>query len=371
MIQIVKVQSSADLKEFIRFPFKLYKGNPHWVPELDKSERDNLKNNPALEFCKTQYWLAKKDGNTVGRIAGIINQQEVETAGKVIARFGWLDFIEDEEVSMQLLTTAEEWAKNHGAVAIHGPLGFTDLDKQGMLTEGFDRLSTIATLYNYPYYPEHLEKLGYSKSAEWFEFEIDVPDSLPDRVVEFAKKIGERYQLRELPAKKSNDYKPYIPQIFDILNEAYADLYGYVLLDDQQIKFYADQYFGFINPDFITVIVDDDDQVVAFGVTMPSFSRAFQKSNGKLFPFGFIHLLKAMKKNDRADFYLIGIRKEYQRKGVTALMFTKIYNGFKKFGIRKVETNPELENNLHIQNIWKDYDPRNHKKRRCYIKDLS
>jgi hypothetical protein len=278
--------------------------------------------------------------------------------------------VDDTEVSRELIGVAETWAASEGMKYIHGPMGFTDMDKQGMLIEGFNKVGTIATLYNYPYYPEHLENLGYSKSADWLEFEITTPDTLPDRVTEFARIVGERYQLRELNARSAKDYKPYIPQIFDLLNEAYSDLYGFVLLNEKQVKFYADQYFGFIIPDFITVILDASDKVVAFGVTMPSFSEAFQKCKGRLFPFGFLHLLKAMKRNNRADFYLIGIRQEYQKKGVTAMMFLKIYQGFRKFGIKKIETNPELEYNTAIQNIWKDYNPQNHKKRRCYRKEL-
>jgi GNAT superfamily N-acetyltransferase len=371
MTTIHEVHSKRDLKAFIKFPLKLYKNNPYWVPELNQSEMDNLGKNPAFDHCEKKYWLAKKEGKVVGRIAGIINKLENEKTGDAFARFGWLDFEDDPEVSKKLIETVEQWAAENGMTKIHGPLGFTDLDNEGMLIEGFKELGTLAALYNYPYYPEHLEKYGYEKSVDWVEFEIDVPDSVPERIESFAKKVADRYQLRNLEAKRSKDLRPYIRPIFDLINDTYSELYGVVELTEKQIDFYAEQYFGFINANFISVILNAEDEVVGFGITMPSLSTALQKSRGRLFPFGFIHILRAMKKNDRADFYLIGIRKDFQRRGVHILMFDKILKAFHKFGIKKVETNPELENNTQIQAIWKDYHPRQHKRRRCFIKKLA
>lgn len=370
-VVIKEVKSRKQRRQFLNFPFELYKGNPYWVPELLTADIQSLWKNPALEFCKTRYFIASQNGKTVGRIAAIINQKEIEKTGKSLARFGWVDFVDDPQVSAALFGAAEAWAKSEGAEAIHGPLGFTDLDREGMLIEGFEELGTIATYYNYPYYKAHMERLGYAKSIDWVEFEIDVPDQVDTRVSEFSKKIAQRYKIRELGATHKNQFKPFIPKIFELLDEAYAGLYGTVPLTEKQVKFYADQYFGFINPGFVAVVLNEHDELVGFGITMPSLSRAFQKAKGRLFPFGFIHLLKALKKNDRADFYLIAVRKDYQQKGVQALMFDKIWNNFIRFGIKKVETNPELENNSAVQALWSKYHPRQHKRRRCFIKDLS
>jgi GNAT superfamily N-acetyltransferase len=371
MVQIAEANSNREVKKFIRFPFRLYKNNPYWVPDFVQGDFVTLKKNPALEFCKTKYFLARKDGQIAGRIAGIINELENEKTREKLARFGWVDFTDDAEVSAALFRAVEQWAASEGMTAIHGPLGFTDLDREGLLIEGFDEPGTLATIYNHPYYQSHFEQNGYEKSTDWVEYEIEVPEEVSDRVNGFAKKIAARYHLREAEAKRPKDFKPYIPAIFKLLNEAYKDIYGFVTLNEKQIKFYSDQYFGFINPDFVSVILNEKDELVGFGITMPSFSRALQKSKGRLFPFGFIHLLRAMKKNDRADFYLIAVRDDYQKKGVNALIFNKIWNSFIKFGIRKIETNPELETNTAVQAMWQGYNPRNHKRRRCFIKQLS
>ena len=371
MVQIAEANSNRDVKKFIKFPFRLYKNSPYWVPDFVQGDFVTLKKNPALEFCKTKYFLARKDGQIVGRIAGIINELENERTGKKLARFGWVDFTDDAEVPAALFRAVEQWAASEGMTAIHGPLGFTDLDREGLLIEGFDKLGTLATIYNHPYYQAHFEQNGYTKSIDWVEYEIEVPDTVSDRVNEFARKIAGRSHLRELRPRKAKDFKPYIPAIFNLLNQAYQHLYGFVPLNDKQIKFYADQYFGFINPDFVSVILNEEDKLVGFGITMPSFSIALQKSKGRLFPFGFLHLLKAMKKNDRADFYLIAVDPAYQKKGVNALIFNKIWNSFIKFGIKKIETNPELETNTAVQAMWQGYHPRNHKRRRCFIKQLS
>ena len=369
MITIHEVSSRSDLMKFIKFPFSLYSDNPFWVPPIIYDEIVTLKKNPAFEHCKKCYWIAKRDDKVVGRIAGIINRAENKKTGKAYARFGWLDFIDDPDVSKSLITTVEDWARQQGSTQIHGPLGFTDMDKEGMLVDGFDELGTFATLYNYPYYLPHLESLGYQKSTDWVEYEIKVPERIPQRMSEFAAKVAERFGLRHLEATRS-ELKPYAPQIFKLLNSAYSDLYGFVELTEKQIKFYTEQYFTFIKPDFVSIILNKEGGVIAFGLTMPSLSIAVQKAKGRLIPFGFFHILKALRKNDRADFYLIAIDKEYQRKGVHIMIFEKILKSYQKFGIVKVETNPELENNSQVQAIWKDYNPRNHKRRRCFIKNL-
>jgi hypothetical protein len=371
MITIEEVQTNKQLRDFIKFPFSLYANNPYWIPPLIHDEKVTLKKNPAFLHCEKKYWIAKKEGKIAGRIAGIINHPENKGVDVQYARFGWLDFVDDPAVSQALLQQVENWAKEHHLTHVHGPLGFTDMDKQGLLIEGFDELGTFATLYNHPYYLDHLHANGYEKSADWFEFEITVPEKMTDRIRDFSAKIAERYGLKNLQAKKASEIKPYAKKVFDLINEAYSQLYGFIQLNEQQVKFYTDQYFTFINPEFISLIVNEKDELIAFGLTMPSLSKALQKAKGKLFPLGFIHVLRALKKNDRADFYLIAIRKDFQKKGVHVMIFEKILNSFLKFGIKKVETNPELETNIQIQAIWKDYAPRNHKKRRCFIKQLS
>lgn len=369
MVTIHEASSRSELLDFIKFPFKLYEGNPCWVPPIIYDEVVTLRKNPAFEHCDKCYWVAKKAGKIVGRIAGIVNRAENEKTGKTYARFGWLDFVDDQDVSHALIKTVEDWARQKGMTQIHGPLGFTDMDKEGMLIEGFDELGTFATLYNYPYYLDHLEAAGYQKSTDWVEYEIEVPKHIPERMSEFAAKVAERFGVRHLEATRS-ELKPYAPQIFKLLNSAYSHLYGFVELTEKQIKFYTDQYFTFIKPDFVSLILDKEGQVIAFGLTMPSLSKAVQKAKGRLLPFGFIHILGALRKNDRADFYLIAIDKEYQRKGVHIMIFEKILKNYQRFGIQKVETNPELETNTQVQAIWKDYNPRNHKRRRCFIKNL-
>jgi hypothetical protein len=370
MVEISEVKTSRELRAFVKFPFRLYEGSPYWVPPLIRDEVTTLQNNPAFEHCIKKYWLAKRDGQIVGRIAGIINHAENKKFGSSTARFGWIDFIDDREVSTALFETVENWAREQSANHIHGPLGFTDLDKEGLLVEGFEELGTFATIYNHPYYPAHFEARGYKKSVDWVEYEMHSPKEMPPRIVEFSKKVQDRYGLRQLQATKPSEVKPYAGQVFQLLNEAYGNLYGFVELTEKQIQFYTDQYFSYINPEFVSVILNEQDVVVAFGVSMPSLSRPVQKAKGRLFPFGFMHILQAMKKNDRADLYLIATRSEYRSKGVHVLIFEKILTAFLKFGIKTVETNPELETNLQVQAIWKEFDRRQHKRRRCYAKEL-
>jgi len=329
-VELKEVVTKADLKKFIKFPYKHYSGNNYWVPPLLMDEYRNLdkEKNPALEFCEANYWLAYKNNEIVGRIVGIINKRYNEKVGKKIARFGYVEFIDDEEVSRKLFETVELWAKEKGCEAIHGPLGFTDMDPEGMLIEGFEELPTIATIYNYPYYPVHVEKYGYKKDIDWLEYELVPPGDIPEKVERIAKAALERYHLKMLEVKKAKDLLPYAHEIFQVLNEAYENIYGFVPLSEKQIDLYVKQYFGFIKPGFVPVVLNEKGEVVAFGITMPSLSKAFQKAKGRLFPFGFIHILKALKKNDRVDLYLTGVRPDYQDKGVNAIMMyemNKIY----------------------------------------------
>jgi GNAT superfamily N-acetyltransferase len=349
----------------------LYKKNKYWIPPLLMDERKTLdwKKNPAFEHCRVKYWMAKRDGKAVGRIAGIINEKYVQKWGHKHCRFGWFDFIDDIEVSKTLLDTVEAWARENGMAAVHGPLGFTDMDREGMLIEGFDELGTMATLYNHPYYPQHMEKLGYGKDIDWVEFEVKTPKEIPEKVLRLQKLVLERSKLRIVEGKKKK-LRPYAKKMFDLINETYADLYGFVTLTDKQIDVYIDQYFDFIHPDYVRFITDQEDNLIAFGIGMPSLSRALQRSRGRLFPFGFIHLLWALKFPKYIDFLLVAVRPDYQARGITALLMTEMTKNALENGILGAETNVELETNTQVQAIWKHYDARQHKRRRCYIKSL-
>ena len=372
-IQIKEVVTKQDLKQFIKFPFNLYSKNKYWIPPLIGEEQKNFskEKNPAFEFCESCLWIAQSDHKVVGRIAGIINKRYNEKIGKNVARFGYVDFIDDEEVSLKLFSTAESWARAKGCSSIHGPLGFTDMDPEGMLVEGFEEYGTIATIYNFPYYPMHAEKHGYQKDIDWIEYELLTPKSIPDKVEKLAQAVAERYSLKVLEVNNQKQLLPYAHEIFHVLNSAYENIYGFVQLTEKQIDLYVKQYFGFIKPGFVPVILNNKNEVVGFGITMPSLSLAFQKAKGRLFPFGFIHLLRAVKKNDRADLYLTGVRPDYQDKGVNAMLMYEVTKVFINQKIIWVESNPELETNMKVRAQWRFYEGRQHKRRRCYIKNLS
>lgn len=371
-IQIKEVTSLKELKSFINFPFELYRGNLYWVPNLVFDDLNTLRRdkNPAFEYCQARYWLAFQQGKIVGRVAAILNHRHVEKWKQPYMRFGWIDFIDDPAVSAALMQTVEAWAKEAGMTAVHGPLGFSDLDREGMLVEGFDELSTLATIYNYPYYPAHLEKLGYTKDTDWMEYEITVSPKPNETIARIADISLRRNKLHLLDVHNKKDLLPYTKELFHVLEEAYQDLYGFVPLTEKQVDAYIKQYFDFVTPDLVPMVLDKDGHMVAFGIVMPSLSRALQKAHGELFPFGFIYLLKALRKNDRADLYLVGVKKEYQGKGVNAILMNKIHRVFAKLGVTKVETNPELETNNNVQGQWKYYEKRQHKRRRVFIKHI-
>ena len=372
MLEIREVKTTADLKKFIRFPHDLYSKSPYWVPPLMLDEMSTLRHdkNPAFEYCEARLWLAYKDGRIAGRIAGIINHKFIEKWGEKNARFGWVDFIDDVEVSGLLFRTVEEWAISKGMERVHGPLGFCDMDREGMLIEGFNELGMLITNYNYPYYPEHLEKLGFCKDVDWVEYEVKVPECIPERIEKINDTVLKRLNLRIVNAKKSKDFVPYIKGIFQLINEAYKDLYGVVPLTDRQVDAYTKQYFGFVNVDYVRVILDENNKVAAFGIAMPSLSKAMRKSKGRLMPLGFMYILRALKKNDCIDLYLVAVRPELQSKGINALLLTEINKSAVRNGILKAETGPELESNTKVQALWKHYETRQHKKRRCYIKHM-
>lgn len=367
-VQIIQVTSEKQLLDFIKFPMMLYKNNQNFVPSLINDEKNiwNPKENPALAYSEAKQFLAYKNGKIAGRIAVLINHKEAQELGIEKVRFGWLDFIDDAEVSEALLNEAIKLAQEKGLKKIEGPMGFTNLDKAGMLTYGFDKLATMIGIYNAPYYAVHLENLGLTKEKEWVEYEIVFPEQLPEKVEKFSKLIAEKYQLETIKFGSKEDILPLVEPMFKLLDETYKNLSTYTPISDEQIQHYKEKYFGLIDKDYIICIKDKNDQLISFAITMPSYSRALQKSKGKLLPFGWWHFLNAGRKNDRANFYLIGIHPEYQRRGVTAIIFKEIYEIFKKKGVKFLETNPELEENKNIQLLWQDYHPVNHKRRRTY-----
>jgi GNAT superfamily N-acetyltransferase len=372
-IEIKKVESKKDLKKFIRLPYKIFKGNPYWVPLLEFDELNTLdkKKNPAFEYCDAEYWLAYKDGEIVGRIAGILNKKSNETWKQKHVRFGWVDFVEDFEVAKALFDTVENWARDKGMTHVHGPLGFTDMDHEGMLVKGFDQLSSIASIYNHPYYPEYLEKLGYKKDIDWVQYKIKVPQEIPEKVKKYAEWVTKRYNLTIVKVKKPKELLPYAKGMFETMNKAFSVLYSYVELTPKQIDYYIKQYFSFINPDFVNLVVDENKNVVAFAVTIPSLSKGMQKANGHLLPFGWYHILKSMKTYDIAEMLLIGVHPDYQKRGVPAIIHYEMHKTYLKYGVKYAITSHQLENNKIALNLWDMYpDKEQHIRRRAYIKEL-
>lgn len=372
-ITIKKVTTKKELKDFIRFNYELYKGNQYSVPDLydDMLNTFSKEKNAAFEFCEADYFLAYKDGKLVGRIAGIINNKANEVWNKKEVRFGWIDFIDDLEVSKALLDTVAEWGKSRGMIQLQGPLGFTDFDAEGMLVEGYDQLSTMATIYNYPYYPEHMEKLGFEKDADWVEYKIYIPDAIPEKHQRISDLIQRKYNLE---IKKYTSSKAianeYGQQIFELMNEAYSQLYGFSPLSQGQIQQYIKMYLPIVDLKMITLITDAGGTLVGVGISMPSLSIALQKAKGKMLPFGWYYLLKALflKKPKVLDLLLVAIKPEYQNKGVNALLFSDLIPVYQKMGFEYAESNPELEMNGKVQAQWEYFKTEQHKRRRAFIK---
>ena len=372
MITIVEAITKKQLKIFIKFPFSLYKNHPNWVPPLvnDELETFDKSKNPAFESAEAQFYLAYRGNEVVGRIAAIINWDEVNNQQKKKIRFGWWDVIDDVEVTKALLEKVYELGKKNNLDYVEGPMGFSNLDKVGVVTEGFDEKGSMITWYNYPYYADHLETLGYVKEKEYLENKFPFENVKPELFYKVQELIKMRYQLTPLNFTKTKDILPYVDKMFDLFNSSYENLSSFVAITDVQKEYFKKKYIGFINPEYIKFIEDKDQNLVAFSIVMPSFSEALQKANGKLFPFGFYHLLKAKKESKEVLFYLIGIRPDYQSKGVTAIIFNEYYNVFKEKGIKNCIRTPELEDNVAIQSIWKHFDPVVFRRRRTYKKEL-
>ncbi len=374
-IEIIKVDSKALLKQFVRFNYDLYKDNQYAVPELYEDAMNTLckDRNAAFDFCEADYFLALREGKIVGRVAAIINHKANEKWGIKAARFGWIDFIDDKEVSAALIGAVEQWARQRGMQELQGPLGFTDLDREGMLVDGFDRLGTMATIYNYPYYPRHMEALGFEKDVDWIEFLIKVPDRNWDKAERLSAIVARKYKLRTVQCKSRSELsKRYGKALFELVNECYAPLYGFSPLSDKQIEQIIKQYIPVIDLRLISLVVDENDDLVAIGVTLASLSRALQKAKGRLFPFGWFYLAKALffSRPERLDFLLVAIKPFYQNKGVMALLFNDLMPRYIAMGFKDVETNPELETNNKVQAQWDSFEKEQHKRRRAYKKTL-
>ena len=375
-ITIKKVSTKRELKKFIRFNYRMYKGNPYSVPDLydDMLNTFNKRKNAAFEFCEADYFLAYQDDKIVGRVAAIINNRANEKWGCKNVRFGWIDFIDDPEVSSALIKTVEDWGKERGMTHIAGPLGFTDFDAEGMLIEGFDQLSTMATIYNHPYYPVHMEKLGFEKDADWVEYKIYIPDAIPDKHKRISELIQRKYNLKikkYTPGKKIA--KDYGQEIFELMNEAHSPLYGYSPLTQRQINQYVKMYLPILDLRMVTLITDADDKLVCVGISMPSLAEALQKSHGRLLPLGWFYLLKALFMKRRAkmlDLLLVAVKPEYQNKGVNALLFSDLIPVYQKLGFIFAESNPELELNGKVQAQWDYFETQQHKRRRAFIKEI-
>ena len=366
-IEIKEARSKKEMKKFVRFATNLYEGNDCFCPPLEFDELNTLnpKKNPAFEVCETIYFLAYKDGKIAGRIAGIINHRANEAWSVKKTRFGWFDFIDDMEVSKALLDAVAAWGKSKGMSTLNGPVGFTDLDHEGLMVEGFE--------YNYPYYIKHFEAYGLTKETDWIEFRIYPPKEVPERLERISKIVMDKYKLRVDKIKSSKELvKKYGYTFFDVVDEAYQPLYNYSPLTEKQKKYYAKMYFPLLNYDFATIIVNEKDEIVGVGVGMPSLSEALRKSKGKLFPFGFIPLLKALRSKKITDFdlLLIAVRPDYQNKGVNAIFFHDQIKYFIQYGVKHVETTSILETNAKNQANFEYFEKILHKRRRAYIKEL-
>ncbi len=371
-VTIKEVQSKRQLKSFVYFPYWLYGDNKYWVPPMVKDEFDtfNKKKNPIYTSADLKLLLAYKDRRIAGRVAILAHYDELEKEGKI--RFGWLDFEDDKAVSTALFEAVEEAAKELKATRIEGPLGFSDLDRAGMLIEGFEEDNNMTTWYNAPYYQRHYELNGFTKLKDWVEYQYKVPKAVPEKIVRMANLVETRYSLRELPIKNKADMRKASVQVLKLMGDTYKKLYNYVPLTEKQMEFYAEQFLNFLPPQNVMVLVDVDDRFVAFAVTMPSLIEAARKTKGHLYPLGFLRFLHAMKHSKTVELLLIGVHPEYQNKGITALIFKKLIELYIEQGITLVESNPQQEDNKEVQALFaKDYDSRQHKRRRVYMKDIA
>ncbi len=368
MITLKEMKTKKEMKQFVKFPFSLFKGNPYWVPPIVKGELESLDKhkNPAFEHANARFFVAFKHGKIAGRIAAITNSYEIDKQGIKKMRFGWYDVIDDVEVSRALLDKVIAIGKENDLEYVEGPVGFSNLDKVGVLTKGFHHIGTMITWYSQPYYKEHLENLGFVKEKEYLENKFEIKNVNHPYYARISKIIKKRFKLKSLNFTQTKDIMPYVDDMFDLFSKTYSKLSSYVPISDKQIAYFKEKYIKFINPEFIQFVIDENGKMIAFAIIMPSFSKALQKANGNLFPFGVFHLLKARKNPKVVTSYLIGVEEEYQNKGVTAIIFDEYLSAFKKQNVETMVRTPELEENTAIHQLWKNFNPVTHKRRRTY-----
>jgi len=368
-IEIKEVTTLNDKKQFVNLQFSIYKGNKYWVPPIKADEIKSLskETNPAYDFCKAKFWIAFKGDKCVGRIGAIINKKYNEKTGENLGRISRVEFIDDHEISTLLFETAEKWIKKQGAIGVLGPLGFTNLDTQGLLIEGFDYIQSVASVYHLPYYQIHFQKLGYKKEIDWVEFRLKIAET-PEKAVKMAALIKERYKLKQIVIKNRAQLKQYAHKVFEVLNDAFDELPFVTRFDKKMMDYYITKYFSLFNLNLIKLFETEEGKLAGFIIVVPSLSKAMQKANGKLFPFGFIHILRALKHNNEADIFLTGVDPKLQGMGVPALLITEELKTIHKMGIKEVETTGIFEDNNKAITTWKNYEHIQHKRRRCYRK---
>ena len=364
----------SELKKYVKYGIDFYDGNPYYVPPLIMDDVNTLSpdKNPAFEFCEAQSFMAYREGKPVGRITGIINHKVNERTGQKSLRFGFVDFEDDAEVADALFEAASQWGRSKGMESIVGPMGFTDMDHEGMLIEGFEELGTMATIYNHPYYPRHMERMGFVKDTDWVEYRMTVPDKVPEKYQRISDIVSKKYDLHVAEVKSRKELKRrYGRAFFNLVNEAYDQLYGYSPLTPALIDHYIDMYLGVLRLDDICIIVDKDDNLIGAGISLPSLSKALQKSRGRLLPLGWARILRALyRHNDIVDLMLVAIKPEFQNKGVNAMLFSHLLPNYIANGYKWAESNLELEDNHAVQLQWQYFERRQHRRRRAYRKDL-
>lgn len=372
MVTLKEAKTKSELKDFVKFPFSLYKDSPYWVPPIidDELASFDKSKNPVFKDADAWFYLAYRNDKIVGRVVAIVNRLEVEQQQVRKMRFGWFDFIDDYEVTEALFNKVAEIGREQKLSFMEGPVGFSNLDKVGVLTEGFDEIGTMITWYNHSYYVNHFERFGFTKEKEYMENKFPFSNADPKFFEKANDLVKKRYGVKALNFSKTKDVLPMADKMFDLFNESYSSLSSFVPITDIQKEYFKKKYISFINPEYIKFILDKDDKLIAFGIVMPSFSKALQKAKGKLFPFGIFHLLSAKKNSKEVIFYLIGVHPEYQNKGVTAVMFSEYHKTFTQKGIEDCVRTPELEENVAIRQLWKHFDPKVYKRRRTYKKDL-
>lgn len=372
-MEIIEVNSQALRKEFALLPFRLYQGNPYWVPPLIKSEIENINPavNPFFRFCDAKFWIIQKDGLTVGRIGAIIHYAYIEKTQEKYGRFTRAEFVDDPAVVDALFNTAETWIKSKGMLGVMGPLGFSNLDTQAMLVEGFDQLASAASVYHLPYYKDHMERMGYQKKTDWIEFQLRLTSEVPEKAVRLAEVIEQRYQLNVIRMKSKRIMRKYGREIFQLLNKSFYELFSFAPLEDKMIDQVLEDYLPIINPKYVHIVTDKEhNKMVGFIVPVPSLSKSLQVARGKMGLRALFSVMRSRKKNDTVDLYLTGIDPEYQSKGVSSLLIVKAQEVMIRNKISKVETTGILEDNFKAIQHWKNYEHVQNKRKRCFIKDF-